>query len=139
MPRLLLTIMLLAFATPVVAQSPSLDGIWLLFDDPGDPALAQLTSGDSRLPQDQIDRQRRIEIADGDATVHAAGTTVNMTLSPTLTEWGNDAQVSDLAGTNAPITLLRFELPARDRGTLTSYSGQTALESFAIVRVQPSG
>jgi hypothetical protein len=129
--------LLLVPAAPALAQP--LDGTWAMFRDPADAELASIEAAGGRLPADDIDGLTRIEFAAGTATVHAGETTIGMTVTATETEWGYDAQVSGLTGTAAPITFLRVERATPDRATLTTYTGQTPLESFAIVRVVPEG
>lgn len=124
-------------ANAVAAQA--LDGTWLLFSDPADPDLARLTAEGARLPQAEIDAHKRILFSGNEATVLIGESTVTMRLTLTATDWGYDAQVSALDGTEAPITFLRIELGADTGGTLTSYAGQQSLESFAIIRVQAEG
>lgn len=137
MARVLVFIAALLAAAPARAQS--LDGIWLMFKDPADAELASVEAAGGRLPAADIDQRTRIEFAGDAATVHAGGATIGMTLSVTEAEWGIDAQVSGLTGSAAPITFLRIQRAAPDRATLTSYAGQTPLESFAIIRVRPEG
>lgn len=135
MIRAFLFLVLLVIASPALAQS--LDGTWLLFRDPADAELTALEAAGGRLPAEEISLRARIEFAGTAATVHAGGAEVRMTIAPTQTEWGVDAQVSRLEGTAAPITFLRIQRSGPDRATLTSYTGQTPLESFVILRVRP--
>ena len=121
------------------AAGQSLDGTWLLYHDPADPALTQVAAAGGRLPQEEIDQRKRIVFDGTQATVHVGETTISMTITPNPASWGVDAQVSDLEGSAAPITFLRIEMGEADRGTLTSYTGQTPLERFAIMRVGPAG
>ena len=137
MIRALLIVLAILVAAPAVAQT--LDGTWLMFSDPADAELARIESEGAPLPAEQIAAHRRIVFEGDAATVHAGEAMIRMAVTRTQTEWGFDAQVSGLEGTTAPITFLRIELASPDRGTLTSYSGQTPLESFAIIRVQPQG
>ncbi|MGF1623738.1 MAG: hypothetical protein ACFCVH_02550 [Alphaproteobacteria bacterium] len=138
MIRALLAILtILAVSAPAAAQP--LDGTWLLFADPADAELARLEAAGGLLPAEQLAAQRRIVFEGSAATVHAGEATIRMTVTPTETEWGVDAQVSGLEGSAAPVTFLRIERISPDRGTLTSYTGQTPLESFAILRVRPQG
>lgn len=137
MIRSLLTLLVILSAAPAGAQT--LDGTWLMFKDPADPLLAGLETGSARLPAEEIAAQRRIVIDGNAATVHAGEATISMTLALEEAEWGADAHVSGLQGTNAPITFLRIELSSPGRGTLTSYTGQIPVESFAVIRVAPQG
>ena len=128
---------LILLAGPASAQS--LDGTWLLFDDPVDPDLSRLASAGGRSPAAEIEQIRRLEVTGTVATFRHNDATVTMTVAITPTAWGFDAAISAIEGSNAPITYLRIEIDDNGPGTLTSYSGQVPLEQFAILKAQPDG
>jgi hypothetical protein len=133
---LILLPLLLLLAAPAAAQQQALDGTWILFDDADDPEIARLAAAGAALPRQQLEATRRIEFAGTTATVHAGGETVTIGFTPTQTEWGIDAQVTTLDGTDAPINFLRIEFGEPGRAKLTSFRNQVALERFAMLKVQ---